>query len=83
MLTRTEEHKRSWERAWEEKQRALKKKLELCQIMIEKNQIYRDLEMMFNEINHKRATLGHNYELTQMNLKNYHNLTENMSVSFI
>lgn len=79
-MTRTEEHKRSWERAWEDKQRALKKKLELCQVMIEKNQIMRDLDMLLNEIARKRSSIGHSYEFVQRDLKNFHQFTENMNV---
>lgn len=80
MLTRTEEHKRSWEKAWEEKQKALKRKLEHCQVMIEKNQIIRDLDLLMNEIEHRKSNIGHTYEQAQQSYNSFHDISENMNV---
>ena len=69
-----------WEHAWEERDHTLKRKLETCQIIIEKNQINRDLDLLFKEIEHRQKTEAMTYEQAQQNLKNFHDITENMSI---
>jgi hypothetical protein len=75
-----EEKKRGWEKAWEEREQALKRKLETCQIMIEKNQIMRDLELLFKEVELRSTNIGKTFEQVQRGVHCFHEITENMAV---
>jgi hypothetical protein len=82
LLSKTDERKRTWERAWEEREQALIRKLETCQIMIEKSQINRDLELLIKEIETRKKNVGSSYELIQRDLHNFTSISENMNVCF-
>lgn len=80
LMKKTEGNKMSWEKGWEEKQMSLKRRLETCQIMVEKNQIDRDLDLLLNEIEHRAQNLGHNLEQAQHCLLNFYDITDNLNV---
>ncbi len=80
LLVKIEDQKHLWEHACKDRERKLKRKLETCQITIEKNQINRDLDLLFKEIDHRKRTEAMTYEQAQQNLKNFHDITENMSI---
>jgi len=80
LLVKIEDEKTVWENAWRDRECKLKRKLETCQITIEKNQINRDLDLLLKEIEHRKRTEAMTYEQAQQNLKNFHDITENMSI---
>lgn len=80
MLTKADERKRAWEKAWEERERALKRKLETCQVLIEKNQINRDLDLLFKEVELRSENIGYSFEEVQSSFETFHEITENMTV---
>ncbi len=79
-MSKTDEKKKSWEKAWEEREKALKNKLEICQIMIEKTKIDRDLDLLFNEIENRKQTAFTSHDNVQQSINNYHVVAENMRV---
>lgn len=82
-LSKMEEHRLTWERSWSERERALIRKIETCQIIIEKSQINRDLEMLMKEIETRRKNIGTSYELIQRDLMNFASISENLNVLLI
>ena len=80
VLVKIDDQKRAWEQAWIERDRKLKRKLETCQLSIERNQINRDVDLLLKEIEHRKRTEAMTYEQAQQNLKNFHDITENMSI---
>ena len=81
LLNRISEMKRVWEGLWDKKEKAIKRNLETCQIMIEKNQINRDLDLLLNEIEHRKKNTGSNFEQVEKNAENFKDITENMTVN--
>lgn len=79
-LSKMEEHRLTWERSWSERERALIRKIETCQIIIEKSQINRDLEMLMKEIETRRKNIGTSYEMIQRDLMNFASISENLNV---
>lgn len=83
LLNRISEIKRVWEGLWEKKEKSIKRNLETCQIMIEKNQINRDLDLLLNEIDHRKKNTGSNFEQVEKNAENFKDITENMTVRIL
>ena len=79
-LSKLEEHRLTGERTWSEREKALIRKIETCQIIIEKSQINRDLEMLMKEIETRRKNIGTSYELIQRDLMNFASISENLNV---
>lgn len=80
LLAKIEERKTQWEKAWEEREKALKRKLETFQIIIEKNQINRDIDLLFNEVENRKKNIGTTYEQAQRSLLSFNEITENMTI---
>lgn len=55
-------------------------KIEYTQIMIEKSQINRDLDLLCKEIDTRRNNVTLNYDTIQRALTSFHDITENMNV---
>jgi len=49
--------------------------------MAEKGQINRDLDLLLNEIEHRRKNTGGTFEQVERNAENFRDITENMAVS--
>lgn len=80
-LRNIDDLKQEWERSWEDTERAILKKIEFTQIMIEKNQINRDLDLLLKEVDLRRNNITLNFENIQRGLATFHNITENMDVN--
>ena len=83
MLLNIEELKREWERTWEEIEHMILLRIERTQIMIEKNHIERDLDLLLKEIEHRRNNLALSNDYIKQSLASFHDITENMNVSYI
>ena len=66
----------------QKKEKCFKRKLETIQIINEKSQINRDLDMLDNEVEHRRSNIGTNVEQVQRNVETFCEITENMNVGF-
>lgn len=80
-LRNIDDLKQEWERSWEDTERAILNKIEFTQIMIEKNQINRDLDLLLKEVDLRRNNMTLNFENIQRGLATFHNITENMDVN--
>ena len=80
VLRNLEELKQEWEANWEDTERCILSKIESTQILMEKNQIDRDLDLLQKEVDHRRNNLTLTYELIQRGLATFHDITENMNV---
>lgn len=80
-LRNIDDLKQEWERSWEDTERAILNKIEFTQIMIEKNQINRDLDLLLKEVDLRRNNITLNFENIQRGLATFHNITENMDVN--
>lgn len=83
MLLNIEELKREWERTWEDIEQMILLRIERTQIMIEKNHIERDLDLLLKEIEHRRNNLTLSNDYIKQSLASFHDITENMNVSYI
>jgi len=81
LVGRVGEMRRAWQAMWEERERALRRGVESGQIMAEKGQISRDLDLLMNEIEHRRKNTGGTFEQVERNAENFRDITENMAVS--
>ncbi len=70
----------NWEKLWQEKERALRQRIETIQVLTERNKINRDLDLLFKEIEHRKRNLGETYEEAQANLANFQDLCSNVAV---
>ena len=61
-LGRVHELKRVWEQVWERREKALRRCIETSQIVGERSQIDRDLDLLLNEIEHRKRHAGSSYE---------------------
>ena len=80
-LAQIEERKKAWEKAWEDRDKCIKRKLETIQILGEKSQITRDLDLLVSEVEHRKKNVGSNLEQIQRNIECFSEITDNMNVS--
>ena len=80
MLQRLEEREREWENAWEDRERALGRRIEMFQLESERSQILRDIELLSNEVEKRRKNIGTNFEQVHRSIETFHDITENMNV---
>ena len=48
--------------------------------MIEKTQINRDLDLLLNEVEHRKKTTGTSFDQVEKNHESFHDISENMTV---
>jgi hypothetical protein len=83
ILHRISDQHVNWEKLWQEKKRALRQRIETIQVLNEKSKINRDLDLLLNEVEHRKRKIGETYEEAQANLANFQDICSNMAVSFI
>jgi len=81
LMARVGEMRKCWERMWEKKDKELRRCVESGQIMVEKGQIIRDLDLLANEVEHRRKNAGNSFEQVEKSAGNFRDITDNMTVS--
>ena len=83
LLKILEEREKEWENLWEDRERAINRKIETFQLISERTQIMRDIELLSKEIEHRKKNIGTNYEQVHRSIETFHDITENMNVSLL
>ena len=81
LLEQIGEMRRQWEECWEKRSGELRRSIEIGQMRGEKGQINRDLDLLLNEIDHRRKNAGNSFEQVERNAESFRDITENMAVS--
>lgn len=82
VLSQIEVDRRKWERILQEREIWIIRRIEKSQIIIERNQISNDLELLYKEVEHRKANLGSTIEHIQRSITAFHDISENMNVNY-
>lgn len=81
ILHQLDERRKLLLKNWDEKEKLFKRKLETIQIMNERNQINRDLDLLMQEVENRKKKIGTTVEQVQRNVETFSEITDNMNVN--